>query len=375
MKVKIDIDTKTFVRFGLVSLAFVVGIYLFFRLTTPITIIILSLILAIALNPPVTRLAKRLPGKSRVGATAIAYLIVIAILGALIVLVVPPVIEQSSKFASTVPGLIDKAAQTGNGFHEFLSQYNLDDTFNQAVNNAKDQASALAANLGGALVGGVLSVATFFIDLLFILVLAFLMLIEGPTWLNRIWSVYRDKKLLNRHKDIVYKMYKVVSGYVNGQLIVAAIDAVAGLAVILILSAVFDMPANIGLPLATLLFIGALIPMFGATVSAIIVGLILLLNSVWAAIIFAIYFIIYQQIENNIISPNVQAKTVDLSALVVLLAVLIGLTLFGLLGGIISIPIAGMIRVLIIDHLDHRHDHLDKRKSDGGWLKHLAKKQ
>ncbi|HET8690018.1 MAG TPA: AI-2E family transporter [Candidatus Saccharimonadales bacterium] len=370
MKVKIDIDTQTFVRLGFVTLAFVLGIYLFFHLTTPITIIVLALILAIALNPPVTRLARRLPGRSRVGATAIAYLIVVAILAALIFLVVPPVIQQSSKFASTVPDLIDKVSANGPGFHQFLDKYGLQATFDNSVGQLKGQVSALAANLGGLLVTSVKSLVAGAVALLFILVLAFLMLIEGPTWMARWWSLYKNKARLKRHKNVVSKMYRVVSGYVNGQLIVAAIDAVAGLAVILILSAVFDMEANIALPLATLLFIGALIPMFGATVSAILVALVLLLNSFWAAVIFAIYFVIYQQVENNIISPNVQAKAVELSALVVLLAVLVGLQLFGLLGGIISIPIAGMIRVLVVDYLEHDHERI-KAKDDSGWLKKI----
>ncbi|HET6622857.1 MAG TPA: AI-2E family transporter [Candidatus Saccharimonadales bacterium] len=370
MKVKIDIDTQTFVRLGFVTLAFVLGIYLFFHLTTPITIIVLALILAIALNPPVTRLARRLPGKSRVGATAIAYLIVVAILAAIIFLVVPPVIQQSSKFAATVPGLIDQVTQNSRGFHQFLDEYGLQQTFNNSVDQLKGQVSALAANLGGLLVASVKSILAGLVALLFILVIAFLMLIEGPTWMERFWALYKNKALLKRHKNVVYKMYKVVSGYVNGQLIVAAIAAVCSLATILILSAVFDMDANIALPLATIVFISGLIPMFGATVGAILVALVLLLNSVLAAIVFIIYFIIYQQIENNIISPSVQSKTVELSALIVLLAVLIGLQLFGLLGGIISIPIAGMIRVLVIDYLEHDHGRSEP-KENSGWLKKI----
>jgi predicted PurR-regulated permease PerM len=83
------------------------------------------------------------------------------------------------------------------------------------------------------------------------------------------------------------------------------------------------------------------------------VTLILLLNNVTAALIFLVYFIVYQQIENNFISPTVQSKKVELSALTVLSSVIIGISLFGLLGGIISIPIAGCLRVLLIDYLEH----------------------
>ena len=84
-----------------------------------------------------------------------------------------------------------------------------------------------------------------------------------------------------------------------------------------------------------------------------LITLLLLLNSPLAAIIFAIYFIVYQQVENNFISPAIQSKYVELSPLAVLSSVTIGLYLFGLVGGIISIPIAGVIKVLIEDHLKH----------------------
>ena len=73
-------------------------------------------------------------------------------------------------------------------------------------------------------------------------------------------------------------------------------------------------------------------------------------NSIPAAIIYVIYFIVYQQVENNFISPNIQARRIDLSALAILVAVTIGIYLFGIIGGIIAIPIAGSIRVLIEEY-------------------------
>jgi predicted PurR-regulated permease PerM len=74
-------------------------------------------------------------------------------------------------------------------------------------------------------------------------------------------------------------------------------------------------------------------------------------NSLTAGIIFAVYFIVYQQIENNFISPTIQSKRVELSALAVLASVTIGVYVFGLAGGIISIPIAGCIKVLLEEYL------------------------
>ena len=94
--------------------------------------------------------------------------------------------------------------------------------------------------------------------------------------------------------------------------------------------------------------------MFGATLAGIVIAIVLALNSIAAAIVFSIYFIIYQQVENNFISPQIQSRTIKLSALAVLIAVTIGTYVFGLLGGIISIPIAGSVKVLLEDWLQHR---------------------
>lgn len=355
MKLKIDVDTKTFVRFGLVVLAFVVTIAAIYHVRSALITIGIALFLALALNPPVSWIAKRLPGKNenRVSATAIAYLLVIVFLGGLLVTVVPPVIEQSSKFADTVPGLIDQAANQRDVFTDFIHRYGLEDQVDSAVENAKQQASAVAANIGNLLVSGAGAVFNGAATLIFVLVLSFLMLIEGPTWLKKIWGLYDDPKRLDAHHDLVHKMYRVVTGYVNGQILIATIAATCTLVTVLILSALFPLPANLALPLATIIFLTGLVPMIGATVGAIIVTLVLLLNSPPAALAFLVYFIVYQQIENNFIAPTIQSKRVELSALAVLSAILIGVSLFGLLGGLISIPIAGCLRVLILHYLEH----------------------
>lgn len=353
MKVKIDIDTATFVRFGLVVLGFVVALLIVYKTRGALTILGVALFLALALNPPVSLIARRLPSNSRVGATAIAYLIVITLLGGFLFMVVPPVVEQTSKFAQTVPDLIDEAAQNKSVFDDFIKRYGLEETAAEAIENAKNQASSVAANLGNVIVGGAGAFFNGIANLLFVLVLAFLMLIEGPSLIRKLWGMYQDPELLERHRSLVQKMYRVVTGFVNGQLAVAAIAAACAMVTILILSAAVGLPANLAIPLAAVVFITGMIPMIGSTIGGILVGLVLLFNSPFAALIFVIYFIIYQQIENNFIAPTIQAKNVELSALAILSAILIGVSLFGLLGGLISIPIAGCLRVLFMDYLEH----------------------
>ncbi|HEX4662212.1 MAG TPA: AI-2E family transporter [Candidatus Saccharimonadales bacterium] len=363
MKTRIEIDTRTFVRFWLVVIGFAAVILAIFMARTALITIGISLFLALALNPPVSKIASLLPGRSRIGATAIAYLVVISLLGGFLFLVVPPVIEQSTKLAQAVPGFIDEISNKRGVVDDFVHRYNLDSEVNQAIDNAKNQASGIASNLGNSLVSGVSSFFNGAITLLFVLVLTFFMLVEGPMWMERIWGLYNDEKRLLRHRSVVSKMYRVVTGYVNGQVLVAAIAGTCALVTFLILSYFFHFAPNLALPLAAIVFLCGMVPLIGATVGGIIVLTILAFNDVSAAIVYLIYFIVYQQIENNFISPTIQAKKVELSAVAILSAIFIGITVAGLLGAIVAIPIAGCLRVLLVDYLAYakeEREHHDK---------------
>ncbi len=116
--------------------------------------------------------------------------------------------------------------------------------------------------------------------------------------------------------------------------------------------------------------------MFGATIAGVSGSLLLAFNSLPAAIIFIIYFIVYQQLENNIISPRIQSKRIELSPLAVLAAVTIGLYVFGIAGGIISIPIAGCIKVLVEAYLERtREVHKEERAKEKPFAKLVKKSQ
>lgn len=354
MKVRIDIDTNTFVRFWLVVIGFGFAGLMIYSARTALIIIGVAFFLALALNGPVAKLAGLMPGKSRLGGTALAFVSIVALLGALTWFVIPPIFEQSAKFAQTIPGLVDQANNQWVGLRDFIDNNNLRPQVDSVLDNIKEQSTAWAANAGASIVNGVGSLTSFIIAAFLAIVLSFLMLLEGPMWMKRIWSLYSDKKKMLKHRRVVTKMHSVVTGYVTGQLTISSIGALAAGACVFILSLVFpEVPSNLAMPTILLTFILTLIPMFGSTLAGIAVGLLLLSNSVTAGIIYGIYFIIYQQIENNFIQPVVQSKRLDLSALTVLVAVTIGVYISGIIGGIIAVPIAGSIKVLIEEYLDN----------------------
>lgn len=371
MKVKIDIETKVFIRLLLVVIGFGLALIVLYKIRSALVLLAGALFIALALNPPVSKLAKTLPGNSRIGATAIAYLIVISLLGGFLVMVVPPVIEQSSHFASTVPSLIDDLSKNRDVFDDFINRYNLESAVDSAIEGAKAQASAVATNLGNLLVSGAGTILSGLASMVIMLVLAFLMLIEGPTWLGRLWGLYNNQANLNRHRTLVKKMYKVVTGFVNGQLTVASIASISVLVVMLAMSVMIGSPANLAIPLAVVIFFTNMVPMIGSTIGGALVSLVLLFNAPTAAVVFLIYFLIYQQIENNFIAPVIQSKTVDLSALLIITAILVGGSFGGLLGALIAIPVAGCIKVLWMDQLEHTRK--QRQVTSKNPLKKLAK--
>lgn len=354
MKAKIEADTQTFVRFWLVPLGIVVAGYAIYSARTALIIIGAALFLALALNGPVSMIERRLPGQSRVGGTALSFILVVAFIGAFATLVAPPIVQQTAKFVGTVPAIVEGATTQYEGVNELIKKYHLEEEVDDATASIKKSASGWAANIGGDVIGGLSSIGSFLISLLLALVLAFLMLIEGPTLLRRVWELYDDQPKMEYHRHLLQRMYHVVSGYVVGQLTVAGIGATIMGLFVFILSFIFNVPANLAIPAAAIYFVLCLIPMFGSTIAAVLIGLLLALNAPIAAIVFIVGFIIYQQIENNVISPTIQSKRMELTALWILISVTIGIYVFGIAGGIISIPIAGCLKVVFDDYLAHR---------------------
>ncbi len=353
MKVRIEIDTKTFVRFWLVVMGFGLAGLAIYSAKDALVLLGISLFLALALNRPVAAIAKKLPGKSRLGGTALAYTTLVLLLGCVIWFVIPPIVQQSAKFVESIPSIIDQASSQWRGVNDFIDKNNLRPQVDSMMENIKQQSSSWATSVGTNLLSSVGSLASFLGSLFLVLVLSFLMLLEGPTWVKRLWGLYNDEEKMERHKKLVGRMYNVVTGYVSGQLTVSGIDAILSGFVVFVLSLTFPV-INSNLAMLTVMatFVLTLIPMFGATIAGALISLLLFFNNMTAGIIYAIYFVIYQQIENNFVSPSIQSKKVELSALTVLVAVTIGLYVGGLLGGLVAIPVAGVVKVLLDNYLE-----------------------
>ena len=348
MNVRIEIETKTFVRFWLVVIAFALLGLILYLARTAFVIIFIAGFLALALNAPVSLIARKLPSKSRGLATAIAYTIVAVVLGAILFLAVPPIFQETNKFIQNLPETVSKATSRYRGINIFIEKYNLRPKINEALDQLVNTASKWSNQIGQITINSVGSFMSFMANAFMVFILVFLILVEGPYWLKKIWGLYRDRRIMEKHKRIVRRMRNVFNSYVVGQLTVSSICAVcAGLTVFVLTKIFSSVPGNLCIPIAATTLIFSLVPMFGAAIAGTISAVLISFNSIFAAIIYVVFFITYQQIENNIIMPSIQSKRLELSPLISLIAVTFGLYLFGILGGIISVPIAGCIRVLI----------------------------
>ena len=186
-----------------------------------------------------------------------------------------------------------------------------------------------------------------------VLVLTLLFLLEGPGMLRGLWNGLEDKdnkKMVSVAKIVVSKMANVVSTYVSRQVIVALIDGCATMLIVFALSLILGFSPSLAVPMGLITALFYLIPMFGQFIGGTIVTVLLLSSNLWAGLIYAIIYIAYSQIENNVIAPKIQGDALSLKPVVILCAIVIGMYMFGLLGAIIAIPIAGCIRVLVEEY-------------------------
>jgi predicted PurR-regulated permease PerM len=304
--------------------------------------IFIALFLTLALNPAVDHIERRL--KRRGIATGIVFILALIAVALIGWLFIPTLVDQVNNFAHKVPDYLDDITK-GRGRLGFLqTKYHLVDKAREALD--KGGASKLFG-ISGTAVAVAKGVVTAVLATLTIIFMTFFMLLEGPTWMQRFYSLLKPASR-QRWQAVGHDIYRTVGGYVTGNLLISLI---AGTLTAIVL-AIMGVPYAIALGL--IVGILDLIPLAGATIAAILVGAVAFLHSIPAGIVVVAFFIVYQQVENHILQPVVYGRTVQLSPLAVLISVLIGAELAGVLGALAAIPVAGAIQVIFLDWLRHR---------------------
>lgn len=342
-EVAVTITNETFVRLALLTVGTIILLLFARKASHALLLIFTAFFLALALNGPVHWLSRRLPGKrrgSRSLATSLSFLVVILLLGGFIASIVPPLVRQTDSFINAAPQLVSEFRDQNSPAGRLIRKYHLE----KQVDTFSGQLSDRLKNAGGTAFSTLKRIGDSVFSLLTILVLTFMMLVEGPRWLGFMRDVVPDKHhgLADR---LAREMYGVIKGFVNGQVTLAALAAALIMPAVLLL--------HIGYPVAimVIIFICGLIPMVGHTIGAVIVTLVALFHSTSAAFFILAYYILYQQVENILIQPRIQANSTNMSPLLVFASVVIGVSFGGLFGGLVAIPVAGCLRIAILEYL------------------------
>lgn len=360
MSKKIETDLHTFVKFWLVPLGIILVLFLGYKAITGLIVVGASIFLALALKPLVHKVNDfftKCFGKDKKHQTlsaVMAYLIVVLVIGAIVAIVGPVVVNETARFVQNFPVTFEKTFGGWDGVNEFGKNIGIENLHNEITNVMSGLSNNLLGFLGNNLVSSVSGVADIVMKIVLVLVLTLLFLLEGPGLLEQFWKLLGADKEENKStraaKDVVTKMANVISTYVSRQVLVAMIDGAATALIVFLLSLFLGNSSSLAIPMGMITMLFYLIPMFGQFIGGTLVTVILFFSSPLAAGIFAVTYILYSQIENNVIAPKIQGSALNLQPVIILSAVTIGMYMFGLLGAIIAIPIAGCIRVLIEDY-------------------------
>lgn len=345
--VEITVSSRTVVRVLLMVILSLVFLAALKKATHALILISTGFFLALALNAPVHWLAVRIPGKrrgSRTLATTLSFVVIIALLVGFLASIVPPLVEQTDNFIHAAPSLVENARKQDNSLGKFVRRYNLEGQIHKFSGQLSDRLD----NATSSVVSIFTRVTSSIFAMLTVLVIAFMTLIEGPHWLDVAKRLMPEEKQDHTEK-LVLQMYNVIKGFVNGQVLLAAIAAS------LVLIGLLVTGVSYPIALMVVVFICGLIPLVGHTIGAIIVTTVALFHSPVSAVVILAYYIFYQQIENYAIQPKIQANSTNMSPLLVFSSVIIGVSFGGLFGGLVAIPLAGCIKVLAHDYIDNRN--------------------
>jgi predicted PurR-regulated permease PerM len=344
------------VTIGLV-LATGIAIILVQKLSHVLALILVAAFFAVILSPPVNFLEQRLRLRRGLAAMLVLLLGFVAIAGMMYAFVTP-IVDQSQKFVDQFPRYVEDARAGRGTVGHLVQKYNIDEW----VQKNQDKL-VQARNDAGSKVPSVLrGVASAVVALVTVLVLAILMLLEGPNiqsgFLNLIDTPSAPRRR-ERVRRVAGDAARAVTGYMAGNLLISLIAGAATYIALLILGVPFKEVLGLWVAFADL------IPLVGATLGAVPAVFVAFLHSPVAGIVTIGFFVLYQQFENHVLQVTIMAKTVDLNPLAVLISVLVGVDLFGILGALLAIPVAGVIQVIARDIYDERRGRLKDEPTVG----------
>lgn len=326
-------SNATVVRIVVVVLGVLILAYALYLVRQILVLVIVALFLAIGLDPIVRWVQRfRLP---RGGAVAVVLVGLLLFIGGFFASVTPPLVRQTVRLAEQIPTFSRELSGRSQRFRELDRQFDISKRVRETVSDIPSVAGASA----GKALGIARSVGRTVFSVLTVLVLTIYFLLDLPNLIAGAAKLVAKtrRKQMQEHADVVFRS---ISSYIIGNI---AISIVAGVVSYIALSL---LRVPYALPLAMWVAVADLIPMVGATLGAIPAVIVAFFHSLPTGIGTLVFYAIYQQVENYVVSPRVLRQAVNISAAAVLLAALVGATLLGFVGALLAIPIAASIKII-----------------------------
>jgi len=328
------LTTRQIARILFTTTGFLIVLYLLVQIRSTLLLLAIAVFLAVALGPAVDFVSRgRLP---RAAAILIVYVLIFCVFSGVLALIVPPVINGATDLSRDIPSYVDDL-RNNTAIREFDNKYDI-------TSKLRDEAEKLPEKLGDA-AGALQSIAAGAVNaafqLLTILTMTFFLLLDGKRIAN--WLITRSgRHREERLRGIAERIYKSTSGYVTGALTITSINGILTFIVLSLLGVPF------AVPLAVMMSFFGLIPLVGATIGGVLILIVTLFTDFPSAtIIYGIFLIFYQQLENNVLQPFIFKRTVNVPPLAVIVAILAGSSLLGIVGALVAIPIAAALQIIV----------------------------
>lgn len=318
MPQKIDISHRTVIF----TAGFILALWIIYLIRDLLIILFVAVIFVSALDSLVKFFIKlKLP---KVLSIALTYLIIIAAVAALIISIVPPLVEQSSRLIVAAPSLVA----------QFFNITNIDKTvFSSELTSFSKNLFSLT-----------LSIFDNLLTIIFLLVLTFYMLLEKEDLESRIASLFKSRE--ERVRKSMIKIEEKLGAWLQGQLILSLLIGILSYIGLTILNIPY------ALPLALIAGIMEVIPVIGPIISALPAIFLALTISPLLSVGVAAMYLVIQQMENNLIVPQVMKRAVGLNPLVVILAIAIGGRLLGIPGALLAVPMAVVFQIIATEIIE-----------------------
>jgi predicted PurR-regulated permease PerM len=310
-----------------------------------ITFVLIALLVALALNPAVEFFVSR--GLRRGWAAGLVFLLALLAVGLLGLVLIPPLVTQVSHFIDALPGTLDQLSK-GHGPLGFLERkFHVVQEANKLLSSKS--LGSTASGVAGSGVGVALAAAGTVIGLVVIAFMTFFMLLEGPTWVERLMSLLPES-VEPRCRRIGAGISRTVSGFVAGNLLASLLAGAITTAVFFVAGLPYP------IPLGVLVGFLDLLPIFGAFIALVIVAAVAFAHGIVTGLIVTGVVFIYHQVEVYYLRPIIYGRMIELSPLAILVAATIGTEVAGPLGAIASIPVGGAIQLVLVEVLDARNE-------------------